>query len=336
MWTQRNAARLPMVIVALVLRLPIATSQVVARPVAAPVPDADSVAARNEFAWELLRKVALQKPDTNVVLAPLGISATMALVHEGARGETAAEMARTLRLTGPGDDPTALLDKLQTTSVRPVEGLSLGVGMTSNGGYGVRITDVPSGSAADRAGLRPGDLILAVDGRPTRAKPRLVESLARGGPKVKLQLFEYESGRVLDREIVLDRTVEPAAGDGSPMSLIISRAIWAQAGSTIEPRFQEIAARRYRAQLSKADFRGNRAGALQSINTWLTDKSPGKRPIALSEADLEPDTRLFLLDHMTLRGLWASPFPPSSPGHFRTQRGAVESVPLMHRPAVFP
>ena len=126
-----------MVIVALVLRLPIATSQVVARPVAAPVPDADSVAARNEFAWELLRKVALQKPDTNVVLAPLGISATMALVHEGARGETAAEMARTLRLTGPGDDPTALLDKLQTTSVLPVEGLSLGVGMTSNGGYGV-------------------------------------------------------------------------------------------------------------------------------------------------------------------------------------------------------
>ena len=181
MWIQRNAARLPMVIVALVLRLPIATSQVVARPVAAPVPDADSVAARNEFAWELLRKVALQKPDTNVVLAPLGISATMALVHEGARGETAAEMARTLRLTGPGDDPTALLDKLQTTSVRPVEGLSLGVGMTSNGGYGVRITDVPSGSAADRAGLKPGDLILAVDGRPTRAKPRLVESLARAG-----------------------------------------------------------------------------------------------------------------------------------------------------------
>ncbi len=336
MWIQRNAARLPMVIVALVLRLPIATSQVVARPVAAPVPDADSVAARNEFAWELFRRVALQKPDTNVVLAPLGISATMALVHEGARGETAAEMARTLRLTGPGDDPTALLDKLQTASVRPVEGLSLGVGMTSNGGYGVRITDVPSGSAADRAGLKPGDLILAVDGRPTRAKPRLVESLARGGPKVKLQLFEYESGRVLDREIVLDRTVEPAAGGGSPMSLIISRAIWAQAGSTIEPRFQEIAARRYRAQLSQADFRGNRAGALQSINTWLTDKSPGKRPIALSEADLEPDTRLFLLDHMTLRGLWASPFPPSSPGHFRTQRGAVESVPLMRQTGRFP
>src|SRR5271157_2075675 len=105
MWTQRNAARLPMVIVALVLRLPIATSQVVARPVAAPVPDADSVAARNEFAWELLRKVALQKPDTNVVLAPLGISATMALVHEGARGETAAEMARTLRLDRTGGRP---------------------------------------------------------------------------------------------------------------------------------------------------------------------------------------------------------------------------------------
>ena len=114
MWTQRNAAPLPMVIVALVLRLPIATSQVVARPVAAPVPDADSVAARNEFAWELLRKVALQKPDTNVVLAPLGISATMALVHEGARGETAAEMARTLRLTGPGTTR-----RLCSTSSRP-------------------------------------------------------------------------------------------------------------------------------------------------------------------------------------------------------------------------
>ena len=240
-----------------------------ARPVAAPVPDADSVAARNEFAWELLRKVALQKPDTNFVLAPLGISATMALVHEGARGETAAEMARTLRLTGPGDDPTALLDNLQISNVRPVESLSLGAGMSSNGGYGVRITDVPPGSAAGRAGLKPGDLILAVDGHPTRAKPRLVEALARSGPKIKLQLFEYESGRVLDREIVLSPTVEPAMGDGASMSLVISRAIWAQAGSPLEPTFQEIAAHRYRAKLSQADFRGNRSGALQSINTWL-------------------------------------------------------------------
>jgi serine protease inhibitor len=331
MWIRRNEARLATVIAALVWRLLIATSQVLAGPAYAPVPDADLPAGRTAFAWALLQEVAGRKPDTNFVLAPLSISATMALVHEGARGETAAEMARTLRLAGPDDDPVTTLEKLQTSAASPVQTFSLGAGLASNGGYGIRIAEVPSNSAAHRAGLKPGDLILALDGRPTRAKPRFIEALSRGAPNVKLQVFEYETGRVLDREVVLDRAAGPAAGDGSSMSVATSRGIWMQAGSTPDPQFQDIATRRYRAHLAQADFRGNRAGALESINTWLASKWSGTKPITLNDSDLEPDTRLFLLDHMSLRGLWAAPFPPPSFGRFRTDAGVVESTPLMRQ-----
>jgi serpin B len=332
MWTPSRVSWLATVMVALVLQWLIVTIPVVAGPMAAPVIDAGQVPARNEFAWELFQRVALVKPGTNMVLAPLGISATMALVHEGARGRTAEEMKRTLRLTGPGDDPTTMLELLQTSAETPIESFSLGAGLTSNEGYGVRITDVPPGCAAGRAGLKPGDLILAVDGRPARTRPRLLEALARGGPKVKLQVFEYESGRVLDREIVLDRA---SGAREQSMSLVISRGMWTQAGSSIEPKFQEIAARRYRAELAQADFRGDRAGSLKLINTWLAAKRPGTKPIKLTDADLEPDTRLFLLDHMSLRGLWAVPFPPSSLGLFRTDGGAVESVAMMRQTGRF-
>ena len=326
--------RLPMVIVALVLRLPIATSQVVARPVAPPVPNADSVAARDEFAWELLRKVALQKPDTNIVLAPLGISATMALVHEGARGKTATEMARTLRLTGPGDDPTARLDKLRPQ--RPTRrGLVVGRWHDQQRGIWcqyhrrtVRLRRQPGRAQAGRPD--PGRRRT-----PTRAKPRLVESLARGGPKVKLQLFEYESGRVLDREIVLDRTVEPAAGGGSPMSLIISRAIWAQAGSTIEPRFQE------------SPRSGTEPNCLRPTSAAPAPASPIDQHLAYRQVAWQKTNRVErsrpragystvpARPHDPARPLGFA-FPSLVSGSFSHPAGAVESVPLMRHTGRFP
>ena len=53
-------------------------------------------------------------------------------------------------------------------------------GRVSGGdGTGIRVAYVMSGSAAERAGLRPGDTILSLDGRQTPVMGSLVALLAR-------------------------------------------------------------------------------------------------------------------------------------------------------------
>lgn len=62
-----------------------------------PPPEADAapvVAANNRFAFELLGRVS--KPDANAFVSPYSIASALSMTYAGARGDTAAEMARTL------------------------------------------------------------------------------------------------------------------------------------------------------------------------------------------------------------------------------------------------
>lgn len=66
---------------------------------------------------------------------------------------------------------------------------------------GLLVTDVLAGSAAARAGVARGDLLLAVDNRPTRSEAALHAALEAAGPTAALQILRGE-GR-LTLEIVI-------------------------------------------------------------------------------------------------------------------------------------
>jgi putative serine protease PepD len=57
---------------------------------------------------------------------------------------------------------------------------------------GVRVTDVYEGGPAARAGLEPGDVIVALDGRPIRSAEALARALARldPGDRIELELID--------------------------------------------------------------------------------------------------------------------------------------------------
>ena len=70
-------------------------------PPAVPPEDLKAlVDGNNRFAIDLYKKVAEKQPG-NVVLSPYSISTALAMTYAGARGETAAQMAKTLHLTIP-------------------------------------------------------------------------------------------------------------------------------------------------------------------------------------------------------------------------------------------
>ncbi|HEX6985044.1 MAG TPA: trypsin-like peptidase domain-containing protein [Planctomycetaceae bacterium] len=62
---------------------------------------------------------------------------------------------------------------------------------------GVRAQSVKSGSPADRAGLRAGDVVLAIDGRPVRTTHDLMRQIGLAGPgaEVDLDVVQIGTGR---------------------------------------------------------------------------------------------------------------------------------------------
>lgn len=303
-----------------------------APPGSGALPSPPPSATRNEFALDLFRATLPADGHEGCALAPAGVAATLAMALEGARGETAREIARVLGLDGPGASPDDLFPIDRPGRERPVDRPTLGAGLESNEGYGVKVRDVPDGSAAARAGLKPGDLILAVDDRPVRSRPRLDAALPPVGVSARLQVFEYESGRVVERPATPDRATEPAPSGGRDASSALrsARAAWVQSGTGIDPRFRASIRERFRAEVFPLDFRADPDAARRAVVAWFASRAstPGTVPVA---EDIGPDTRFLLADSLAMRGTWTVPFPTSAPGPFRTEGGQTVTRLLMRR-----
>ena len=61
-------------------------------------PPTMAVPGGNEFALELYRRIAAEHPGENVFLSPFSVRSTLVMAWEGARGQTAEEMAEALKL----------------------------------------------------------------------------------------------------------------------------------------------------------------------------------------------------------------------------------------------
>lgn len=72
---------------------------------------------------------------------------------------------------------------------------------------GVLVGAVAEGGPAERGGVRPGDLVLAVDGEPVVTVPDLVTRIARVGDGAKVELGLSRQGLELTVEVLLE--VEP-------------------------------------------------------------------------------------------------------------------------------
>ena len=64
-----------------------------------------------------------------------------------------------------------------------------------NDEFAVKITEVEAGSAAARAGLRPGVLILEVNGKSVLHPDDLTDAVRQAGRNVQLTVVDPASGR---------------------------------------------------------------------------------------------------------------------------------------------
>ena len=76
---------------------------------------------------------------------------------------------------------------------------------------GVYVGRVNPDGAADRAGLKPSDVIISINGRTTNSVPVLQEVLATYGPGSKLNVDFYRMGKKLNAQVVLQNKLSTTA-----------------------------------------------------------------------------------------------------------------------------
>jgi len=161
-------------------------------------PPANSVAAQAGFTErELITRVAGQSVQTwgDARLALLDAATTRGVVDIEIEDSAGQHFSRRLSMESitPADLDKDFLNKLGLAAYRPrVPPL---------------LDEVSPGSAADRAGLRRGDLVLTFDGRPIDRWEQLVEAIvARPGQEVKLDV--ERSGTQLSILVTPDSATE--------------------------------------------------------------------------------------------------------------------------------
>jgi serine protease inhibitor len=216
--------------------------------------------------------------------------------------------------------------------------------------------DVPRATAsvspADQAALQDGNALFA--GRllavVARAQPNVALSPASISEALSMAFAGARGATASEMASALDFHLPPArlaaafngAGrslegvTGPDATLNVADALYGQAGQSFDQSFLETLARDYGAGLRTADFERATEAARAEINAWVSEQTAGKIAELLGPGEVDPSTRLMLVNAVYLKARWLQPFTKAAtfPSVFHAPSGAVK-VPTMHQTGSF-
>jgi serpin B len=283
--------------------------------------------SNNAMALDLYHSLARGDlpPGENLLISPYGLSSNLAILHAGARGETAAGLAKVLHLAG--DEPRPVRDTARVAAALAVlQSSRFGAVLSAEGGT-LRVDEVLPGGPAALAKLRPGDRILSVAGR-TAASPEELDRLAaRAEGPCLVELRDGKTDKVVRAKVML-----PSLSDGDRHSgpvLLQAHAVWTQKGLEYQPGFLATLKDQPVAIARQADFALHADQAVAEINAWVDEATAHKVPGLFDS--LAPTTSLVAASAIYFNGAWAVPFDPanSHPGKFRVRPDRFADVTFM-------
>src|SRR4030095_368543 len=108
--------------------------------------------------------------------------------------------------------------------------------------------------------------------------------------------------------------------------LAIANSLWGKEGMQFLPAFLNSASQFFRAKLGPLK-------SVDPINAWVSEKTKGKITSILKPEDITPQSILFLINALYVKGTWEKPFEKSAttPQPFHFLDGTRGEKPLMQR-----
>lgn len=284
-----------------------ANDLLVATPDSAPVKE--TVKANSQFAVDLYKQVSKENEGKNIFFSPYSISSALAMTAEGARGETAAEMADVLHF------PAAAKRVGDDAQLIPWRSSLIHTGFEQ------------LNSVLDRAANDPA--VIEKRERLTALRTKLAEAKA-----VTQKTKDWKAHRsCVDAENKLVAQINELAAQIDPFELNIANAIWAEKTFSIEAPYRERVGKHYgTGAFRAADFKGNADGEREKINSWVEGKTKDRIKDLIGEGILTDTTRMVLVNAIYFKGEWASPFKEANTkdADFTMADGTKATTPTMH------
>jgi serpin B len=122
------------------------------------------------------------------------------------------------------------------------------------------------------------------------------------------------------------------------IQLAIANSLWPQKGYLFLPEYLAQVKADYDSTITPLDFAGETETARQTINHWVAEKTRDKILDLIAQGNLDPLTRLVLVNAIYFKGNWASPFAADQTEEFAffVSPDAEVRAPLMVQKHRFP
>ena len=167
--------------------------------------------------------------------------------------------------------------------------------------YGVVINEVTSGGAADKAGVKVGDVVLAIDGQPMRNLTELRDRIGRTAPGTEVELLVLRDGKEKRIKVELElRTEEALAAGRSRDDADVEHEVL---GLKVQELTEELARRlRYEEENGVVVTRVERGSeaSRRGLRQWMLIEEVNSKPVETVDdfedalAEIEPGTAFMM------------------------------------------
>jgi serpin B len=268
----------------------------------------DAVKANDDFAFALYARLAQTNAGGNLFFSPYSMSSALALVAEGARGETAEEMGKTLRY------PDGMRHKGEEARTLPWDMARLHTGLAALNDH------FESGNRTAPVAVR--DKLSALR-RELKAADEQTAKQSRGGRFNESQTSTANAQRI--------------AGDINKLQsqydwyeLRIANALWGEKTYPFRQAYLDTLEKYYHTGgYFPVDFKNDFEASRQRINAWVEDKTHRRITELIPKGAF--DATLILTNAVYFKGQWAEIFPSEATkdDDFLLSGGKKVRVPMM-------
>jgi len=273
------------------------------------------VQANSAFALDLYGQLAREKPEKNLFFSPYSLSTALAMTAEGARGETAEQMARVLRFPEAarrlGDDVQAIP-------------------------FNVALIHTGFASLNERLNRADDPATRQVRQQIDKLRKELAEANRQAAALRKDGKVE-ESNRFARQSQDLAGRLNPLLAQVDQFELQVANAVWVEKTYPVSRQYIDTIARFYKTGgVFSLDFRNDFEGSRRRINEWVDGQTAHQINELLPAGLLPPDQRdrmrMVLTNAIYFKGEWSQIFPADQTKEedFLLSGGAKVRVPMMH------
>ncbi len=235
--------------------------------------------ASNLFAADLYAKLAEKSKEGNLFFSPYSITSALTMVAEGARDNTAVEMAKVLHVPDPGRGWTtmhlgnlAMLNRLQRETAAGNTGRTQALAQIS------------------------------------KLREELTQTDSQAQQAMNQNKYD-EYNKLASRAQQVARQLNQLLTTVDQYELRIANALWVQKDFPLAPQYQQTLANYYKTGGAfSVNFRTSPEQVRGQINNWVSNLTNRMIPELLPSGSVTPDLSLILTNAIYFKGEWSNPF----------------------------